>query len=161
LKLAVICDLDGTLCDTSHRKHIIEGQDQDTADWDAYSLACDGDTVVEGVAVLVQILAQKGVAIAFASGRSEKARQKTETWLRQHHIAWRSLTMRQEGDYLSNPELKLRVADELEKCGYLVVLVIDDSLKVAAAFKERQIPTLLVSDMTGDLQAVLAGQRIL
>ena len=54
----VLVDLDGTVCDASHRAHMIHGSEK--PDWESYSLACYADKPVHGVIRLVRELQDAG-----------------------------------------------------------------------------------------------------
>lgn len=155
----VICDLDGTLCDTSHRKHFLEGKPQGDIDWEGYSLACEYDALVPGVATLLRLLDSRGIRIVLMSGRSENARELTEAWLDKHSIPRYRLYMRPRDNRVSNELMKLRWADELHDEGNVILLVIDDWNPVAENFAEYGIFTLLVKEQAGDPKTF--GKRVM
>src|SRR5690606_11837601 len=73
----VVCDLDGTLCDTEHRLHFVQGEKKD---WTGFFEAMMGDTLRNDVlATLLKY--DRTHRIIFVSARPEKYREATEAWL--------------------------------------------------------------------------------
>jgi hypothetical protein len=71
-------DLDSTLCDTTHRHHMIDRENG--TDWEAYSMACSDDS--PGPAYwLAATLAEAGAKLVICSMRNSCALEKTEAWL--------------------------------------------------------------------------------
>jgi len=145
----VTFDLDSTLCDTDHRSHLISREGG--TDWDAYSNACSGDTPVQGVVTLVQLLVAGGAEAHALSGRKVSALSQTTEWLEKHSIpisrVW--LDESAQGDYVpgqhSHEKYKLARLREIEKItGRKVVLHIDDWASVAATFEKAGIPCVCV-----------------
>ena len=139
---AVLVDLDGTVCDVSHRQHLIA--DRANADWRAYSLQCYADKPVPNIIGLVRFFYDEGLRIALVSGRHEAARTLTEEWCADNHLAYDMLVLRAEGDHTPNAEYKVQAVKQLARDGYSVVYAIDDFHKAADALRSVGVPTLLV-----------------
>lgn len=80
-------DLDSTLCDTRHRKGIIEKFTSRglPIDWTEYAKACADDEPL-GLVTLVRSIQAHGMRWVAVSGRSEAAREATEDWLSAHKL---------------------------------------------------------------------------
>lgn len=127
-----IFDLDGTIADISHRRHIIETDTRDSSKWRRFYSACDKDTPNAPVIRVMESL-RLFADIWIFSGRSSEVRGKTEEWLR-HHTSLTNfdletcLMMRDEGDYTPDDQLK-----EL----WVKAMLIDDRRRLVAAFDDR------------------------
>lgn len=139
---AVCVDLDGTLCNTSHRDWMLQ---EPQIDWDGYSRACTDDIPVPATVRLVELL-QRQHTIIFISGRSMVAFPQTLAWL-QANLKLKAklkLAMRPEGSRIPNDQLKREMITEIHENGYEVVLLIEDNEKTKKALEEI-VPVLLVA----------------
>lgn len=135
----VIIDLDGTLADNNHRKHLLP-------DFDAFNLACVDDTLVQPVAVLARILWQTNFDIHIFSGRGEIAERQTREWLSRNFIRYNRLTMRPAGDYTADHELKLRWAKEFGYTPDNVAFILDDRNSVVQMWRENGFTCFQVAE---------------
>ena len=128
LPSCVICDLDGTLADTSHR--------------DPYDASkCYDDKVRLHVADILDSFLARGVHIIFFSGRSDKFIDATERWLRDkvhmipqpkntsYAVGYR-LHMRKDGDQRRDSVVKTDMFNEHIRGKFNVSMVIDDRFQV-------------------------------
>lgn len=139
----VIVDLDGTLCDTEHRHHLIHW-DNEVMDWNAYSLACVDDLPVMAPIRLVQHLVHTH-RIVILSGRQDIALDQTVAWLETHEVPYDELHLRREGDRRRNPQYKRDFVRRRIRNGDRVAFAIDDHAGVAEALQEIGVPTILVA----------------
>jgi len=128
LTACVICDLDGTLADTSRR--------------DPYDASkCYDDKVRYHVADIIDSFLVRGFHIVFVSGRSDKYRQQTEKWLQDKlHIMPQVKTnafacgyhlyMRKDGDQRRDSIVKREIFDNHIRGKFNVTMVIDDRFQV-------------------------------
>lgn len=147
-KQVVTVDLDSTLCDTGHRHRLIDRANG--TDWGAYSLACSDDSLIEGTAVLIRIVAASH-EIHYVSGRAEIAREATLAWLKKHDLPVDGLWMDDSSDsdhvrvYGSHSAYKVaRVKHVEDATRKKVVLHIDDWAEVKVALEKNGIPCLCV-----------------
>lgn len=108
----IIFDLDGTLADCEHRRHLVRKNDPD---WRAFFAACVDDTPIQAVidtlhAFNADILGSHKVEIW--SGRSEEVRAETEQWLFDVGIRGNKLRMRPVCDQTPDEILKKQWLDE-------------------------------------------------
>jgi FMN phosphatase YigB (HAD superfamily) len=130
---AIVIDLDGTLCDCSHRV-----QHAQAKDWDAFYEGLMGDKVVEPVRELLECMTES-LEILLVTGRPEKYRVTTERWLQDNFILWDALLMRPRDDWRHDYEVKLALLEAhfgskeivLER----VLFALDDRDQVVEAFR--------------------------
>lgn len=130
----IISDLDGTLALIEHRRHFIRNGRKD---WDSFFAACVDDEpnwpVIQTILSLAENPANK---IEIWSGRSDIVRRQTEDWLNNIGLGHLSLTMRSDGDYTPDDQLKeqwlLRAPQKPD-------LIFDDRDKVVSMWRSHGI----------------------
>lgn len=124
---AIIIDLDGTLCNNEHRKHFIEG---DKKDFDAFNVACTGDTRNEWCYRLAFNMSES-YEILLVSGREDKYIEETRTWLNKNfkYIGY-TLYMRKAGDYRKDSEIKEEIYKQQIEPRFDVLFCVDDRQQV-------------------------------
>lgn len=158
---AYIFDLDGTLCDISHRLHYINeeawaatGLTANPApmpfkkDWDSFYAACVGDKPIEPICQLVQDLARTA-PIVFVSGRSDAVRKQTERWIWQHAqnmTAPLHLFMRRDGDHRPDHVVKGEFLDQILAAGWQPIMAFDDRKQVVDMWRARGIVCAQVAE---------------
>lgn len=140
-RLNIVFDLDGTLANTAHRAHFMEGPKKDR-DWRAFYAACDQDTAHIHVLSVLWSLRRDGHHIEIWSGRSDEVRDKTVRWLLNCGLSGIPLRMREAGDYTPDDILKRRWLDEAV---WKPDLIFDDRAKVVAMWREAGIPCFQVA----------------
>ena len=136
---AIICDLDGTLTDTRHRLHHVQGPKKD---WDAFFDGISDDPIVGPVADIVDMYAADGAAILLCSGRPEKYREKTVEWLGRNDIEYTQLYMRPDDDRRPDHIVKSQILDGILSDGYEPIVVLDDRASVVNMWRERGLTCL-------------------
>ena len=115
----IICDLDGTLSNHNHRKHLSH------VDFDAYNSQLHLDEPNAPIAELIYCMRAIGHTIIFMTGRAEKYFAQTREWLIRNRIHYDDLFMRADGDMRSDTVVKKSMFDKLsspEKENVLFVL---------------------------------------
>lgn len=137
----IIFDLDGTLCDIEHRRHLVT---KPRSDWKEFYKACVDDKPKRAVLQLLHSLLRDGQVIEIWSGREESVREETLSWFRTHapfvinpHNV--TLRMRPAGDYTPDDVLKELWLDEMQTIGWRIDLTFDDRDKVVAMWRRRGI----------------------
>jgi len=138
---AIVIDLDGTLCNTAHREHLI-GQ------WDEFNAGCKDDTPHPDVAWLVRSLSSPncdGLHLIGCTGRSEEHRVATEKWLMENDLLLDFVLMRPAFDFRSDADVKVELlqgwhdsTEEAEKGLTLqdrVLFVLEDREKMVEAWR--------------------------
>lgn len=80
MKPIVIFDFDGTLCDITHRLHLIQGK---TKDWAAFYKACPEDAPKGATVAVALALYRAGHELWLMSGRSDEVFDLSMEWLDQ------------------------------------------------------------------------------
>lgn len=139
---AIICDIDGTLADTTHRiGHVTGGKH----DWDLFFAEMDKDPIVESIRQLVLVLSQHN-KIILCSGRPEEYRVITSSWLQKYGVPFDKLYMRPDGDRRSDRVIKAEMLEQILAAGYGPWLAIDDRPSIVALWRERGITCLQCRD---------------
>lgn len=94
----VICDLDGTLCDTEHRDHLARQKR-----WDDFNTLLVQDRPHQDVVEILKGLNLLAHEIVFITGRMATYERQTHEWLRYHL------------PFLHNYKLLMRPKDDLRK----------------------------------------------
>lgn len=145
----VVWDLDSTICDTRHRRHLMpELADWQTPGaWDEYSRNCAGDTPIEGAVRLFQVL-QSGHTMMILSARAglPEVYRATHRWLHNCGVRrYSRLLLRPPGSPLGPTEWKKIRLKMLIDEGHEIDLAIDDHPGCAEAFASLGVPTLVVT----------------
>ena len=118
LPSCIICDLDGTLADSSHRDH-----------YDAS--AANQDTVIEPVRFVIDTyLKSREGMVCFLSGREEKYRESSQAFLDRIGFAGYPLLMRATGDSRKDYIIKQELFAVHIKDKYNISFVLDDRPQV-------------------------------
>lgn len=122
-----ICDIDGTVADSSHRAPLLEAKDYETY----YGPLVLQDPPILPVIRTIQKLYYAGADIWFFSGRNERCRDYTLSWLRKHVklVKEEELTMRGLKDF--------RV-DDVVKQDMLHNMLPSDLDRLVGIFDDRQ-----------------------
>lgn len=131
---AVVLDLDGVLADTRHRMHFLTRRPKD---WDGFFAAAAADPAhPEGLALAHTAVGQHR-AVVYLSGRPERTRADTLTWLSHHGAPEGELLLRPEGNRRPARTVKLAELRRLSRRYRLDVLVDDDPEVVRAVRAAR------------------------
>ena len=133
----IICDIDGTVADLTHRRHYVTSKPKN---WPAFNARAKHDTVIEPVAQTIRDL-KKNHRVIFVSGREGTAalRATTQDWLLKHRIAELGdyVFMRRAGDYRTDDIVKEEILDDLIARGFKPQLAFDDRDRVVAMWRRR------------------------
>ena len=94
--MVFIFDLDGTLCDNSHRLKFIQGE---VKDWEGFHSLQGDDKPIWEVITVARALATAGQTLIYVTGRMEKGRNITQSWLDKYRLPKGALLMRKDGDH--------------------------------------------------------------
>lgn len=139
--LCLICDLDGTLADISHRNP-----------YDASN--CYEDAVRQHVANLLHATIEyyssynQSIALFFFSGRDDKFKNDTLRWLNDKAGMGKYgfvLEMRKTGDRTKDATIKFNMFDHLIKDKYNVLMVIDDRPQVVNMWQKLGLNVVCVN----------------
>ncbi|MEM9421146.1 MAG: hypothetical protein AAF986_01350 [Pseudomonadota bacterium] len=130
----VIFDLDGTLADIEHRRHMISDGKKD---WPGFFRACVDDAPIIPVLNTYSMFKHAGHRVEIWSGRSDIVQDASNTWLTTHLGEKTAVTrMRAERDYQPDDQLKESWLLSLEQ---KPDLVFDDRQKVVDMWRRHGI----------------------
>lgn len=134
-----VFDLDGSLANIEHRLGYVRTKPKN---WAAFDAGIPNDKVNLPVAEVFHSLKATGNEIIFASGRNERSRDATMSWLQSNNL-WEfraKLYMRKANDYRSDDIIKNEIIDEIvADYGKLPDLWFDDRPRVVKAVRARGI----------------------
>lgn len=141
--LAIICDLDGTLCNIDHRLHFVKVDKSkgEKADWKNFFFNLRDDKVNDWCADILHRF-QDTHAIVYCSGRPDDHRRATKAWLKEAGVAGGLLFMRHRGDHREDSIVKEILLDFEILTRYTPYFAIDDRARVVAMWRKRGITTL-------------------
>jgi hydroxymethylpyrimidine pyrophosphatase-like HAD family hydrolase len=129
----IICDLDGTLCNTQHRDHFAKEHN-----WIAFNDACVRDEPYPDTLEFIRSAYARGHEIVFITGRDSDWWDMTVEWLQEHGIEPGDrihLYMRKAGDRRSDTEIKKEIYFQ-HYSDKEVLLVLDDRDRVVEMWRK-------------------------
>ncbi|MCW2545158.1 MAG: hypothetical protein JWM40_2710 [Frankiales bacterium] len=124
-----VFDIDGVLADVQHRLHHLEGRRKDWLGF--FDAAVDDPVLEEGRALALE--AARDCDVAYLTGRPERCRADTETWLRANGLPDGPVRMRPEHDRQPAARMKPKALARLAS-GRVVAVVVDDDPLVCDAY---------------------------
>jgi len=140
-----VFDLDGTLCNVTHRRQWVATQPKN---WDAWNAGISEDVPNAPVLDMLHSLSSS-FRIVLVSGRGSEYRVQTEEWLKKYRIPYDALYMRAFEDFRADDEIKSELADQVEK-DYRILGVFDDRKRVVDMWIKRGIFVFDVSQGQGN-----------
>lgn len=134
---AIICDLDGTLCNVDHRLHFVKGPGK--KNWKGFFENLKDDAVNQWCA---DILLRADESIVLCSGRSDEYKNITQDWLADHFVLYNDLFMRYRNDYREDYIVKEVILDFEILTRYNPIYSIDDRDQVVNMWRKRGITCL-------------------
>jgi phosphoglycolate phosphatase-like HAD superfamily hydrolase len=127
----IVSDLDGTLCDQSHRLHHAHAKE-----WEPFNQKAEFDPCVPAVREVLMVFAEYGYRIALVTARPDNVRTLTDDWLDKHQIPYHTLLMRQFGDWRPDWVVKLEAAGHYGLKPSNVKFVLDDRDTVVSMWRQ-------------------------
>lgn len=124
---AVIFDIDGTLANADHRRHLVDHvnyQKTMPKNWVEFKRLSSFDPVIEPVLRLLRVL-WKTNHVVLCTGRDTDQKQQTIDWLQSKGIPYSALYMRTAGDYRADNIVKRELLDQINEL-YDPWIVVDD-----------------------------------
>ncbi len=128
-RMLAAVDIDGVLADVRHRLHHVRASPKD---WDAFFAAAPEDPLLDQGRETVTRLGEV-FDIVYLSGRPERCREDTLTWLGAHDLPPGEVLLRPQGDRRPARMVKVEVLRRLSHDRRVAVLVDDDPLVLDAA----------------------------
>jgi len=128
----IVCDIDGTLADISHR--------------DPYDASkCADDGLVKPVANVIKNYFEMGYRVFLFSGRSDAYVEQTRKFLDKYKVKYHKLVMRRDGDYRSDSVIKEEIFNEHVKDRYYVEFILDDRDQVVRKWRSMGLTVFQVA----------------
>ena len=153
MKNTVIFDLDGTLALIEKRRikagKSADGKETKKMDWDVFhdpsNIHLDEPNIP--VIKMAQMFAEDGFTIIIFSGRTDKTKYSTRSWLTHNRIPFQKLVMRDSKINHYTPDDILK-KDMLDKYADIndVFLVVDDRNKVVKMWRSLGLTVFQVAD---------------
>lgn len=141
---AVMIDIDGTVADDRHRRHLIKWHEEDLVKrYHKYHMEMFNDEVI-GRELIEQSI-EAGHQVIFATARPERYRHMTKVWLEgAFPDCGFILEMRPDHNEMSSPQIKLATAHFLSD-RYDIICVFDDREDVCQALRKAGYDTTHVT----------------
>jgi hypothetical protein len=152
---AIICDVDGTLCDVRSIRHYVErpeGAQRFRANFALFHSSSEDSPAFPNVLELVTELEGAGYSIVVVTAREARWAELTERWLDRHGVRRVELYTRRALDYRSDALVKAEICDEIQS-RYSPRLAIDDRDDILAVWASASIATVKV-DGEGCLSSI-------
>ena len=94
MKNIILCDIDGTVANNDHRQHFLEGK----KDWDGFFNALDKDQPIYPIIDKIIEENKSGKELIFLTGRPERYKDRTKTWLKKYFTFDIRILMRGDND---------------------------------------------------------------
>ena len=153
MKNTVIFDLDGTLALIEKRRikagKSADGKETKKMDWDVFhdpsNIHLDEPNIP--VIKMAQMFAEDGFTIIIFSGRSDKTKFTTRSWLTHNRVPFQKLVMRDSktNHYIPDDILKKDMLDKYVDIND-VFLVVDDRNKVVKMWRSLGLTVFQVAD---------------
>jgi hypothetical protein len=137
----VICDLDGTIADLSHRLHHIK---EEPKNWDLFFSECVDDAIHHDVIDLLWAVFPFGTQIYYFSGRSDVVKRETQYWLAKSGAPLGKLRMRKQGDHRPDHEVKAEMLQGIKPAD--VWFILDDRDQVVSMWRSKGFRVLQVAN---------------
>lgn len=126
---AIICDLDGTLCNIDHRLHFVQDGPADSVEkqkksWPKFFAGIKDDKV-NGWCKSILDNFYDTHQIILCSGRPDDHQEATVDWLEDNGICYDKLFMRRRGDYRKDEIVKQIILDFELKTQYNILFCVD------------------------------------
>jgi len=143
----VICDIDGTIADTTHRLHFVKKPKDAPGDWkkdwNGFFSQMENDPVREDVRKILIQFYNEGKTIIFMSGRPEQYRDITLNWLSMNFLTFAyTVIMRPRGDKRPDTETKRDLLNKYFPDKSVIHMVIDDRPSVIRVWKDMGLTVL-------------------
>ena len=122
-----VVDLDGVVADVRHRLRYLERRPKD---WQRFFAAAPQDEVLPEGRAIVTTLLETGHELVWLTGRPERCRGDTVSWLAAHDLPAARLLMRRDDDVRPARQTKLAALRGLVAVKPVAVMVDDDAMVV-------------------------------
>ena len=146
MKKTIIFDLDGTLALINERKNLAIASGK--FDWDVFFDPSNIklDVPNKPVVKMAQLFAENGFFIVIFSGRSDKTKHATKSWLTRNKVPFHKLVMRDnKRHFMPDNELKKQLLNEHVNIND-IFLVVDDRQQVVDMWRSLGLTVFQVDE---------------
>ena len=145
----MVTDLDGTICDYTHRLAHLKSRN-----WDAFNNLCLDDKPILPILDIVKAMNNYGADVYIFTARPENYIEKTVHWLNKYDVPFIDIYMRRKEDYRSDMAVKSDFIKEFtENKKEKIHFAIDDRLAICNLFRSKGIICLHARDGDDDYDA--------
>lgn len=142
----IICDIDGTLSELSHRQEFLK---MTPKNWKKFNSLVHLDGVHGDIVWLIKTLKQSGARIIICTARTEDIKEETIDWL--DNVAqlkgfYNAIYMRKSKDYRDDGIVKTELLEQMRQDGFNPVMALDDRNKAVAAWRAAGLRCLQVAE---------------
>lgn len=138
---AIIFDMDGTLSDPTHRRHFVQ-REVGSKDWKSWNDRMGDDPPNVPIVALARLFHNADTKVIVCTGRHERYRRVTETWLLLHEVPAHRVYMRPDRDDRPDHVVKLELLAKIRGDGFEPQLVVDDRSSVVAMWRSAGLTCL-------------------
>ncbi len=159
IKGYVLCDIDGTIADISHRLRFVkpkknlkskpgepdvyEDDPRFKKDWKSFFSGIPSDIVREDTRKILIDYYNQGYDVIFITARPDDYKEATIEWLHKHMLTFAfTIIMRRAGDTRKDTEVKKDMLDKYFPDKSLIYRVIDDRPSVIRMWKEQGLEVI-------------------
>lgn len=139
---AIICDLDGTLCNIDHRLHHVKGEKKN---WKFFFEDLKNDSINNFCLDILLKFSYDYSNIVFCSGRPFDHFKETKNWLDQYIVNY-NLYMRPKGDFRRDDIVKENLLDFEILTRFTPYFILDDRDQVVKMWRKRGYTCLQVAE---------------
>src|SRR6185295_9676694 len=142
----VVCDIDGTVANLTHRLHYIENEPKN---YDAFFSQVLRDWPIHEITRALETAVDWYYKIIFLSGRPTSCGAETASWLSAYCPPYEHLFMRNSGDHKDDAAAKREIMEQMFKCGLrrdAIRCIIDDRPSVCEVWRSMGLPLIQVKD---------------
>jgi phosphoglycolate phosphatase-like HAD superfamily hydrolase len=138
----IVFDIDGTLANIEHRRHLVEAKPKD---WKAFNDGMMYDVPNDDVTDLLYLFYGQGHRIVLCTGRDADYRQTTIDWLEKHDIPHDAIYMRKSKDRRGDDIIKVELLEEIRRDFGEPWLWFDDRNRVVNAIRAQGVRVMQVA----------------
>lgn len=129
---AIICDIDGTIADITHRMRFWREQPRN---YPAFYQTVELDKPIQNTIEVVNVLSS-AYHIIYLTGRHEGIRQRTKKWLSDNNLPDGKLIMKPDGCFDSDVYFKRNAYFNNISKDFDVIIVLEDRIKCVNLWRE-------------------------
>lgn len=151
----VLCDVDGTLSDLTHRRHWVNTDDEKNAErgcgkarknWKKFFETMSEDTLRQSTYDILQKYVDDGYTIVLVTARPDDYLVDTVDWMTKYNVHYDFMLMRKAGDYRRDDIFKQEILDTWFPNKDLIEVVIDDRPQVIRMWRENGLKVIDVGN---------------